>query len=99
MRLELAIDRLQVPGIPAHARDDLARAIEEELDRLIRSRGLPYGQEVGEIEIDRAALAVAPGASVAEVASSIARQLVAGLYRQASGRVPADLREPTEGGR
>ncbi len=85
------IDQLEIPGGARHDREDLARAIEEALDRLLKRHGLPYSQENGEIEIEQAALTVVPGASLDEVAGSIAHQLVAGLYRQASGRVPADL--------
>lgn len=96
MRLDLAIDRLEVSGIAAHDRDDLALAIEQELDRILRRRGLPYGREVGEIAIEQASLTVPPGAPMAEVAASIARQLVAGLYRQAFQRVPDDLQSSIE---
>lgn len=96
MRLDLVIDQLEIQGGLNHDREGLARGIEEALDRLLRLHGLPYGQEDGEIEIEEAALSVVPGASLEEVASSIAHQLVAGLYRQASGQVPVDLQTSVE---
>lgn len=93
MRLELNIERLRVerlelPGMPAHARGELARVIGEQLEQLLRSRGAPWGAEVGEISIGRVTLESAAGASLAEVASSIARQLVTALEERVPGSSP-----------
>lgn len=81
MKLDLTIDHLELPGIPADSRDELARAIEQELDRLMRSRGPTWDQD-GEIEIDRASLHIPAGASLSQIATSIAGQLVDGLRQQ-----------------
>ena len=94
-RLTLDIDQLSVAGLSPHAREELARAIERELDRLVGTRGLPFGMDLGEIEIGQASLAVAPQPTIAETGVRIARQLLAGLHRRATGRVPPDLAELT----
>ena len=84
--LELEIDRLRVQGLSVHDRDALARAIEVELDRLVRTRGLPFGQERGTVDVDLASFEIAPQASVGELGAQIARELVGGLHQRATGR-------------
>ena len=96
MTLELDIDQLTVPGIAPHAREELARAIEQELDRLVRTRGLPFGSDIGDVDIGQVALELAPQPTVAETGARIAQRILAGLHRQATGRIPPELAEGVE---
>ena len=93
MNLELDIEQLTVPGIPPHAREELAQAIERELGRLMGTRGLPFGSDLGDLEIGQLSLELAPRSTVVETGVQIARQILAGLHQQATGRVPTELAE------
>jgi len=86
MAIELEIDHLSVAGVSPHAREELAQAIEQELDRLVQARGLPFGMDVGSIDIGNAALQVAPQATVAATGVRIARHIMAGIHREAGGQ-------------
>lgn len=91
MELDLDIDQLTVPGVSPHAREELERAIERELDRLIASGGLPFGVDPANIDVGRLELQLAPRPTVAETGTQIARRIFGGLHQQATGRVPPEL--------
>ncbi len=84
MKLDLDIDRLTASGTTPFSRHQIAAALEQELDRLVRAHGLPFGDRSGEVDVDQAALHVTPGSSPAEVGVQVARQLFTGLKRQAA---------------
>ncbi len=96
MTLELDIEQLAVPGIAPHAREELARAIEQELERLVDRGGLPFGIDLGGIDIGQVVFELAPQPTVAETGTQIARQILAGLHQQTTGRIPPGLTEVKE---
>ena len=99
MPLDLDIDRLAVPGINPLTRYRLTAALEAEFDRLVDRHGLPAGWQAGRVDVGQATFEVAQESSPAEIGVQVARQLFAGLHRQATGEAPAELRDPTVDGR
>lgn len=90
MMIELAIDHLEITSSSTFRAEDLAAAIELELDRLSTRYGLPFSGNAAAVEIDTASFLIDPGATVEELGSSIARQLMHGLHRE-SGSLPWGL--------
>ncbi len=91
MKIDLEIDHLRLPTAAGLRGEDLATAIESELDRLSEIYGLPaYGSNAGGVDIDLASFPINPHASIDQLGASIARSLMQGLH-QKSGRVPREL--------
>ena len=81
MSFDLTIEELELSGISVHARERLNQEIEQELERLMATRGSAGVDSIGEIEVDQVDIDVAPGASLSEIATSIAEKLLSGLDR------------------
>jgi len=91
MKIDLEIDHLRLPTSAGLRSEDLASAIESELDRLSEVYGLPaYGSYADGVDIDLASFPINPDASIDQLGASIARSLMHGLHQE-RGRVPRGL--------
>ncbi len=91
MKIDLLIDRLTLQGVSRATADEVAAAIQAELERQAELYGLPAMADGGAVKLDLASFEVRPGASVREIAGRIARELITSWHRQAGGSLPVDL--------
>ena len=80
MNIELHIEEIVLDGFPAADRRRIAEALAEELDRLLRTEGLPaWANGAGETPfLDGGALLLDPGARAEDVVDRLARAIYGG---------------------
>lgn len=81
MNLDLHIEQLILPHVPAHQRHLVGAAIEQELTRLFTAQGVPpiLAQGGQMAQLDGGAFNVAPDATPTQIGSQVAQAIYGGL--------------------
>ena len=74
--ITVSIEELEIEGLPAAGRVELARGLQEELSRLLVERGMPAGLAAG--DAGRPPVVGGPGLGAADLGRAVARALYEG---------------------
>lgn len=81
--VRLRIDRLVLDGVAGADRERLTRAVETELGRLLRERGVPASLEAGRRipSLDAGQVELRPGSSAEGLGAEVARAVYGGFRK------------------